>query len=521
MNKNSVKEALKRAEPYLLSLKGEDLWGESSSSPYSTAWALLAFLYSDSESTLNRARPAAEWLLSHQNSDGSWGSALRYHEKLIFTPYCLAALLLYEKNRGKLPRLGRAVRNAQKFIRFSTNVLQTLDSVVEMAYSRMHPALWIAEQNDIPYLNRFDRFRVCNFPQDVIPESSGICDEMISLNFVLPHLVESHDTELLKQLEKRQLPNGSWFCCVIDLTALALITLQLTNGDSHAIKKGYEYIVRSQNSDGGYPQFFPCEVFISTYVGFLTTEVYSRADVSIPSWISQCKEWILRKQNPSGSWSFTGEYPFGDIDDTSWAMLWLIKGCNTHKSNSSIKAGEKFILSSQNPDGGFPAWPDLNSDTDLTAHALLILDILGESQKTKDTIFEFLDRTQEDNGSWIPRWHHSPMYGTTQVVLGMKSYVDTEVYSKALQFLIETQQDNGSWGTAEETGLVLSALLTLPEAPSYKDTIEKGISYLISSQNSDGSWDYKDLWIAECSYSSRPLAITPIVATLKAYSSLF
>ena len=122
MNKNTkknVKDTLKRAESYLLPLRGHTMWEESSSSPYSTAWALLAFLHSDS----HRARSGVEWLLSHQNPDGSWGSPFRYHEKLIFTPYCLTALLLYEKKQGRLPRLVQAVRKAQRFVQASTNIL--------------------------------------------------------------------------------------------------------------------------------------------------------------------------------------------------------------------------------------------------------------------------------------------------------------------------------------------------------------------------------------------------------------
>jgi len=515
MDKDNIEHALKKAENYLLSLRGENLWGESSSSPYSTAWALCAFLYSYPE----KAKETVEWLLSHQNPDGSWGSAFRYHERFVFTPYCLNALLFYEKTQKKVPRLDRAVRKARQFIQTSTQILGTLDSFVEEIYSRIYPALWLARENQIPYLSRFEKFGTQPLAIDVLPEPSGICDEMLSLNFVLPHIAESKDKYLVQQLETKQLPNGSWYCCVIDLTAFALIVLQLTDGDPQCIQKGYTYLKRSQNPDRGFPQFFPCEVFISTYVGFLITEVYTRTGVPVPLWISQCAEWIMKTQNPTGSWSFSSEYPFGDIDDTAWAMLWLLKGCKSY--NASIEAGRKFILSNQNADGGFPAWPHLKSDTDLTAHALLILEVLGESQKKKDIIFEYLAKTQQKEGSWVPRWHHSTFYGTTQVVLGLTSYRRTDVYEKALNYLVKMQQEDGNWGTAEETGLVLSTLLTLPEAKDYTDYIKKGVAYLVSTQNTEGFWDYKDLWIAQCSYSSRPLAITPIVAALKAYSRLF
>jgi len=119
-----------------------------------------------------------------------------------------------------------------------------------------------------------------------------------------------------------------------------------------------------------------------------------------------------------------------------------------------------------------------------------------------------LDR-QHESGGWLGFWGINLTYGTFFAVSGLLSSGmgrNHTAISRACRWLVEAQRPDGGWGESfvgmlEERDVRLPegepslaaqtawALLCLLEAaPHEREVIDRGIGYLVSLQNEDGSW---------------------------------
>ncbi len=145
---------------------------------------------------------------------------------------------------------------------------------------------------------------------------------------------------------------------------------------------------------------------------------------------------------------------------------------------------------------------------DITAR---ILELLGYENWSREhhqiqEALEFIRDHQESDGSWYGRWGVNYIYGTWQVLRGMRAmnWNMTEPWLlKARDWLESVQHDDGGWGercntyddpvfkgqgpsTASQTAWAVMGLCAFddPENP----VLKRGIEYLIRTQNPDGSW---------------------------------
>ena len=86
-------------------------------------------------------------------------------------------------------------------------------------------------------------------------------------------------------------------------------------------------------------------------------------------------------------------------------------------------------------------------------------------------ISAYLLSVQQENGSWLDKWHASPYYGTACSVLALRRFGvgdTTPALDRALAWVLGTQRDDGSWGlwygTLEETAHALRMLLLVGQA---------------------------------------------------------
>lgn len=206
---------------------------------------------------------------------------------------------------------------------------------------------------------------------------------------------------------------------------------------------------------------------------------------------------------------------FRDLEDTSPTL-------------SAIWRGVRWVLSMQNRDGGWGAF-DVNNDreiftqvpfadhnamidpstADITSRVLEMLGTVNvpRQHSAAQQALEFVWNNQEDDGSWIGRWGVNYLYGTWQTIVGLTRIgipTDDPRIRAASKWLIKTQQENGGWGetpasydspelrgqgptTASQTAWAIMGLIAAGHADS--ETVRKGISYLLTTQESDGTWD--------------------------------
>jgi squalene-hopene/tetraprenyl-beta-curcumene cyclase len=119
----------------------------------------------------------------------------------------------------------------------------------------------------------------------------------------------------------------------------------------------------------------------------------------------------------------------------------------------------------------------------------------------------YLRRDQEPDGSWYGRWGVNYIYGTWQVLKGLNAigYDMSERWVQRGRVWLESHQnEDGGWGetcasyddpslrgkgrsTPSQTAWALMGLCAFPEVE--RESIARGLGYLTSTQNSDGSWN--------------------------------
>jgi len=202
----------------------------------------------------------------------------------------------------------------------------------------------------------------------------------------------------------------------------------------------------------------------------------------------------VRKIEPSG-WFFEFHNPhYPDVDDTAMAVMSL-KRLGGEKAERAIKRGLEFLLAFQNSDGGWAAFDKTESRPILEAipfadHNAMqdpscpditgrVLESLGHNGFTiKDRLvrraIRFIRSQQDECGGWWGRWGVNFVYGTWQVLAGLKSVgedMDAIYIQRAVAWLRSVQKPDGSFGES---------------CASYDDPSQKGIGESTASQTAWG-----------------------------------
>ena len=243
-------------------------------------------------------------------------------------------------------------------------------------------------------------------------------------------------------------------------------------------------------------------------------------------------DWIHKnpaKVEPSG-WVFEYANQWNpDVDDTAMVLLALrkIPTDNPQKRDAAFQRGLKWMMTFQCRDGGWAAFDkdctnnilekvpfaDHNAMldpecADITARILELLGYEGWSrghQQIADAL-DYVKSEQEEDGSWYGRWGVNYIYGTWQVLRGMRALrldMKEAWLQRGRAWLESVQHDDGGWGercntyddpvfkgqgpsTASQTAWAVMGLCAFddPENPA----LIRGIEYLVQTQNADGSW---------------------------------
>lgn len=232
-----------------------------------------------------------------------------------------------------------------------------------------------------------------------------------------------------------------------------------------------------------------------------------------------------------GGWAFQFEndyYP--DLDDTSMVVMALARAgaLKDPDNHERIRKAVNWILGMQCSDGGWAAFDIDNnasylnhipfadhgalldpSTEDLTARCIEMLGVLGfpREHQAVDRAIDYLKRVQMPDGSWFGRWGVNYIYGTWSVLCGLRQAgenMDQPYVRQAVEWLKSKQNPDGGWGescdsyydkslagmgisTASQTSWSLLGLLAAGEVKSR--AVQKGVRYLLDTQEKNGSWE--------------------------------
>ncbi|MCM0594482.1 MAG: squalene--hopene cyclase [Gloeotrichia echinulata DVL01] len=263
--------------------------------------------------------------------------------------------------------------------------------------------------------------------------------------------------------------------------------------------------------------------------------------------VVQAGEWLLSKQildygdwavknhqGQPGAWAFEFDNRFyPDVDDSAVVVMALdqAKLPNEKLKQAAINRTLKWIASMQCKPGGWAAF-DIDNDqdwlnavpygdlkamidpntADVTARVVEMLgacNLLIDDRNLERAIAYLMDE-QETAGCWFGRWGVNYIYGTSGVISAL-ALIEPQRHKHSIArgaaWLVACQNPDGGWGetcrsyddpslkgqgtsTASQTAWALIGLIAAGEATSNfaRDTIERGIAYLLATQKPDGTW---------------------------------
>ena len=257
--------------------------------------------------------------------------------------------------------------------------------------------------------------------------------------------------------------------------------------------------------------------------------------------LKRAAQWLLSKEcrhpgdwqatvayeiEPSGWFFEYSNYFYPDVDDTAMVSMALLRS-GVPEGKPAAQRGIKWLLAMQNEDGGWAAFDrtvdrpvlehipfaDHNaiqdpSCPDITGRAL---ECLGHYGFTPEHVSvrkatRFLQERQDKEGCWFGRWGVNYIYGTWQVLCGLRTAgvrMEQPWIERAGQWLRSVQKKDGSFGesansyedaslkgqgpsTASQTAWGTMALMAI-YGPG-DEAVHRGIRWLIDCQESAGSW---------------------------------
>jgi len=264
--------------------------------------------------------------------------------------------------------------------------------------------------------------------------------------------------------------------------------------------------------------------------------------------LQKAADWLIGKEvRIRGDWAVNNPYPqasgwafeynniyYPDTDDTAMVLmaLRLVQPKDRQSLNELFRRALGWQLSFQCHDGGWGAF-DKNVTTpwledmpfadhnaildptcsDLTARTLELLGYIGfdrNARCVRDAI-KYLIATQDEDGSWYGRWGVNYIYGTWQVLRGLRAIGEDMTQDWILRgrdWLESCQNNDGGWGetcgtygnpstkgigesTASQTAWAIMGICACSDLD--RPSIQRGLRYLLRSQNPDGSWDEEQI----------------------------
>ena len=279
--------------------------------------------------------------------------------------------------------------------------------------------------------------------------------------------------------------------------------------------------------------------------------IISLAESGLPSEhpaLQKAAEWLVNKEvRIRGDWSANNSYPqasgwafeynnvyYPDTDDTAMVLmaLRLVRPKVPQSLNEIFRRALDWQLSFQCRDGGWAAFDkdvttpwledmpfaDHNAIldptcSDLTARTLELLGYIGFNPRARSVrdAMQYLIDTQDEDGSWYGRWGVNYIYGTWQVLRGLRAIgqdMTQDWILRGRDWLESCQNNDGGWGetcgtyenpstkgigesTASQTAWAIMGICACGDLD--RRSIQRGLRYLLSAQKPDGSWDEEQI----------------------------
>jgi halimadienyl-diphosphate synthase len=453
--------------------------GRMTPTAYDTAW--VARLATMDEPI---GKQALDWIRGHQLADGSWGAdePYYYHDRVVSTLAAINALARQGKSQDGA-RLARAEQALEK-------ALKGLDrdpAGETIGFEMIVPTLLKEAQ----ILGAVDH-QGAQVIRHLAPKRSAklalLPDGMISRFVTLGFSAEmaGSDGIHLLDVDNLQQSDGS---VSYSPSATAYFALYVREQDPDALR----YLERVSRG-GCAPNVAPFDIFETAWV--LWNLQFVSLDNRMETLCQPHLDFLEENWEPGLGAGFATGYAPRDGDETS-----IVFDVLTHFDRS---ADVEAVLHYETP--FYFRCFDLESTPSISTniHALSALRKAGldRDHPAVQKLLTFLRGIRSENPYWFDKWHASPYYSTSHVIIACTGY-DDELAFEAVQWILDTQNPDGSWGyynspTAEETAYCLQALVIWQEQKNKvpAGALRGGAAWLAGHMDPP----YHPLWIGKCLY---------------------
>jgi hypothetical protein len=460
--------------------------GLTLSVPYDTAW--LAQL--DPEYGFGEAY---QWLNTHQNDDGSWGSGIsHYHDRIICTLAALIALKKGPSNSATDSRIQRALNYIKtniyssrvgfhETINFTGLATYLLSHARELGLDTPLPDIY----QPSPKLARL-RHR---------PDLWGNHSIAYSLECFQPKY---------EQVQSLFASNGS-----IASSPAATIAVMLNSNS--AVPEALAYLRQYVSDDGGMPTVAPINLFEITWS--LHHLISSDAISPEHPEVHRLLDFDWQHWNHSRGQSWGNAFKLENLDDSASGFLFLRWG-HYPVSVSTFAWYEQ--------EDRFFCYPD-ETDPSLHAHLKLLQALKTEYRQHPwiDKINNFIT-TYHTTAAPRDKWHISPYYIYATAIPALHTINDSLMHTYA-QYALNHQNADGGWGfygvsTSEETAYALKALIYYHThvAPVETSILHRAAQYLAGHYNTS----YIACWIGKCLYTPYNVIHAAVLGAMHSYLHL-
>jgi len=468
-------------------------------SAYDTAW--VARVPSSSNPRLSAFPEALRWLTLNQRTDGSWGEG-GIPERIISTLAATIALKEFAIHNKD----GQQAERGRRFVWQSLLALPEDSNSLPIGFELLLGTL-LSEAEKVglclpPYLAA--RYASCReeklkLLRHVPISQLAATSALFSLEFL--------GDDLAHQAEKI-VKNGN---VGLSPSATAAALRYVTNP---AIKEEmYNYLQKAamiEKTGSCWPNFTDFDNFEISWVLYNLLLCDYFPEPKLKAQVERCLEKLLANNTENGL-GFSGGFPVADSDTTSMAYLALLTG-GYHHLNLNL---DKYWK-----DNHLVTYPfERDASVSANTHGLKFYLAKGDYQSAK-ILLDYLDKIRGDRPYWLDKWHVSPYYTTSHVILAA-ACARPAICDDAIEWLVNTQHLNGGWGcqgvTAEETAYALQALVAYSEVQGgdlqIKLAIEAGLEYLEKVYKPFAVFD-TPLWICKNRYAPKLIVRSAVLSAI-------
>lgn len=424
-------------------------YGKISMTAYDTAW--IARL---GEIDWELSSKALNWLSENQLPDGSWGAdnVYYYHDRVISTLAAMIALSRRGRRKHDSQQVESGLLALEKIIAGVTKGLSSDPNGATVGFEMIVPTL-VAEAEKLGLITQQKDRLLGRLSKMRAQKLDLIRGRMIDRNISMAYSAEmaGDDNIAIFDVPNLQEINGS---VANSPSATAYFVSHIDPQNQMAL----DYLKKSTDNEHDGASFaFPYDIYERAWVLWNISITPSLMNDSLIREV--CKshlEYLKNAWIPGRGVGFATTHSLCDGDDTS-VTFEVLKKFGFELDHETILGFEA--------DDHFRCYPlEVNPSIGANAHMLGAFRQIGfeKTHPAVDKILKYLKKTRLSNGYWIDKWHISPYYITSHVIISCMDY-DRELCQESIDWIVEGQNKDGGWGsigvsTVEETAYCIQAM---------------------------------------------------------------